>query len=255
MVRQIVTIAMINAQEAVSKRVILLVSAGLLMIYAFAVFMGNTVSTQTEQIEVGMYASLVRLFLNILVVIYIAASITKQYQGAMVSQLLSMAITRESLYLGQLIGISLFLACLLSLASIGLLVITPSITALWWLVSLSCELLLVAALTLFIVTSVGSVVTTVIVSIGFYSLARMMEGIGNLSTHALVLDHTGIDGIFDSLIPILEFLLPPLYAFSNTDWLIDGQIPVSPVTWILNTVVFVSLFCIAGIFDLYRKQL
>ena len=113
---------------------------------------------------------------------------------------------------------------------------------------------MIAAISLFCAFSLRSVAAGLLLTIGFYALAKSLatvQLISHASLNAASISHRYTTGLLDTL----ALLLPRLDQFAPTRWLVDGVETAMLGGLALQTLIFVGLVVSATIFDLYRKNL
>ena len=125
-----------------------------------------------------------------------------------------------------------------------------------WGVSLACELLLVVALTLFCALTFAQIMPAVSFVAAFYLLARMIGAIRLIAGSDLLPQREWTQRALAWLVDAMALVLPDLSRFTATGWLVNGSGSLAALGFVLaQTAIFGTLLVLAGLFDLYRKNL
>jgi hypothetical protein len=123
-----------------------------------------------------------------------------------------------------------------------------------WTVSLICELLLVAAMSLFCVLSFAQVVPAFAAVAGFYLLSRSMAAMQIIASAPLQ-DPTLADRVVNAVVDLIALLLPALDGMTQTTWLLGPAPGASALGSVVGqTALYLVLICSAALFDLHRKN-
>jgi hypothetical protein len=122
--------------------------------------------------------------------------------------------------------------------------------------SLACELMLMSALTLFCIITFVQIMPAVSFVFGFYLLARSIAAVKLLSGSQLLSPNAWTTKLTGWLVDGLATILPDLARFTQTGWLVNGPEAISALGFVaLQTSVYGLLLVLAGLYDLYRKNL
>jgi hypothetical protein len=122
-----------------------------------------------------------------------------------------------------------------------------------WTASLVCELLIVTAMSLFCVLSLGQVVPAFAAVGGFYLLSRSMTAM-QIIAGASLHDQTLTDRVVSAIVGLIALLLPSLDSMTQTTWLLGGAFGNVMVSVLGQTAIYLVLICSAALFDLYRRN-
>ncbi len=90
----------------------------------------------------------------------------------------------------------------------------------------------------------------------FYLLARSIEVIQLISDSPILESSSMSYEFINGLLDFIAYVIPDLYKFTKTDWLVYyANINDSVFIIIGQTVVYVVLLSCVALFDLYRKEL
>ncbi len=242
--------------EARRNRLVWLFLLLLAVAIALAVFMGSIAITESQAIRTSVLAAVLRIFAVFLLSLYVITSMVREINDKGMELTLSLPVSRTSYFFGKLSGYSM-IAVLVSV-SIGLTLVfyAPFFQVFLWTISLFFELLIITALCLLCVFTFTQITVAITAVTVFYVLSRTIDAIQLMSREPLI-DPDSLPQVFITRsIDLLAYVLPDLYRFSPSEWLIypntmTGQIlPIA-----VQTVIYLVLLVAAGLFDLYRKNL
>jgi hypothetical protein len=164
---------------------------------------------------------------------------------------LAMALAATATLALPSLGVSALAALGLALAPVGV----PPDLALWGL-SLGCELTLIATLTLFCVITFAQPMPAVSFVVAFYLLARSVAAMRLLAGSQLLDPHSWSARLSTWVVDALALVLPDLSRFTATAWLLNGAGDAQALAFVAaQSALYASLLALAGLFDLYRKNL
>ncbi|MCB1749928.1 MAG: ABC transporter permease [Gammaproteobacteria bacterium] len=227
----------------------LLSGAGLL-----AVFAASLAITDSTSYRVGVYAGSARLGLVLLVSLFVAASVAREFEDRMLDLTLSRPVSRAAWYGGRLAGfVAIALVCA-ALAALPLLVGVAVAPVMAWGATLAAELGIVAAVSLTCAVTLRQVTAVVAVTLAFYLLARAIDALVLMSHGPTVDPASWVSLVVGKGIDLLALVIPPLGRFADSGWLMtDGQLPALAGVG-GEALAFVALVAAVGLFDLYRMN-
>jgi ABC-type transport system involved in multi-copper enzyme maturation permease subunit len=253
---KVLAIAQYTLHEALRTRLIWLVLIVLAALVLGSVFVAQVAITETARLQAGFLAATARIAAAFVVCLYVASSMVREFNDKGTELLLSVDLPRASYYLGKLLGycgVALGAALVTSLA---LAWVAPHTGLALWGVSLACELVLVAAATLFCVITFAQIMPAVSFVLAFYLLARSIAAIQLITGSQLLNPHTWTHKVTTLLVDALALVLPDLSRFTQTAWLVNGADAAGSLSLVASqAVVYGALLTGAGLFDLYRKNL
>jgi hypothetical protein len=114
----------------------------------------------------------------------------------------------------------------------------------------------VVALTLFCALTFAQIMPAVSFVAAFYLLARSIGAIRLISGSELLPQREWTQRTLGWLVDGLSLLLPDLGRFTSTAWLVDGSDGLPAIAFVaVQTAIYGTLIVLAGLFDLYRKNL
>ncbi|HEX7813255.1 MAG TPA: ABC transporter permease [Burkholderiales bacterium] len=247
-------IARYTVLEAWRNRLIAIVLMTMAALFLLSVFARELAVTESTRLQTALLASALRLASVFLVGLYILNGLTREFNDKVVELILSLDLPRPAYLLGKFGGFALIAAGVAAIATIPLLLLAPPSRALLWGCSLGLELLIVAAVSVFCITTFTQLLSAAAFVAAFYLLARSITAIQLMSSSSLVAGGGLGQKAGEWLADGMAFLLPRLDTFTQTSWLLDGASAVAMDGALVQSVLYVALLLAAAIFDLYRKN-
>jgi ABC-type transport system involved in multi-copper enzyme maturation permease subunit len=248
-------LAALTVLEAVRGRLPWLVGAILLGAFGLAELVGALSITESARAQSAALGAVLRLAAVLVTALFVVSSVVREIDDKFVEVYLSLPMRRAVYYLGKLAGFAL---CALAGAVLfGLLVslYAPAGQAALWALSLFAELLLVAAASLLCLFTFSQVTIALAVVLAFYLLGRSIGAMQLMTQGPLVDPNALTSRLVEWLVDAIAFLVPDLYRFTPTEWLVYGTGDLQALTPILlQTAAYSVLLAGAGLFDLYRKS-
>ena len=251
----ILAITRYTALEAVRTRYIWLVLALVAAGMAIATFTGDLAITETAPTQAAITAAVLRLAAVLLVALFVATSVHRDFSDKSVELMLSLPLPRSGYYLGKLGGYAL-VAVLTAAPLSGLLMyLAPGTSGLVWGMSLVLELVLVCAVSLLFALAFNQVTAAISATLLFYLLGRSIAAI-QLMAHGPLANQAQLSQrVMNGLVDALAYLLPDLDRFSQSSWLLysgdDGSL-LTPL--VVQTLIYAVLIAGVSLFDLNRKS-
>lgn len=254
--RSAFTIARFLLLEAMRDRFTLLIIAGLMLASLVAIFVGELAITESAGMQAAILAFTLRLFAVFTLSLFIISSMLRELNDKGFELILSHPVNRATYYLGKFSGYAIIALLVTLCATACITVFIPGNNLLFWALSLYCELLIVASLSLLCLFTLNNITQAFTVVAGFYLLARSIQTI-QLISGAPILDQQSMSHQFmQAVIGLLAYIIPDLQRFTQTDWLLYGLSDSADIfTVVIQTLIYVILLSTAGLFDLYRKEL
>jgi ABC-type transport system involved in multi-copper enzyme maturation permease subunit len=254
-VRRIGAIARYTLLEAWRNRLILLVGVAVALVTLLSLFARELAVTESGRLQTAILASTLRVTSVFLLALYILNGLTREFNDKVLELLLSLDLPRPGYLMGKFLGYAIVALAVAAIVTVPLAALAPVHAALAWGCSLAFELLIIAALSVFCITTFTQLLPAAAFVAAFYLLARSISAIQLMSGASLL----GADGFAQragaTVADALAIVLPRMDAFTQTAWLVNdsGALP-QLLNLLLQTVVYVSLLIAAAMFDLYRKN-
>jgi len=254
--RQVRAIAGLTVLEALRGRLLWLAALALLAGFGLAELLGTLAITETRQVQASILAAVLRLAAVVMTCLFVITSVVREFNDKVVELYLSLPLPRAAYYLGKLTGFAAFAAFAALLFGALLLLYANPLQVLLWSASLLAELLIVVAASLLALFTFSQVTVALSVVLAFYLLSRGIGAIQLMSQGPLVDPQAFSSKAIEWLVDGIAFLVPDLYRFAPSEWLVYGTGDWAALAPLLaQTAVYVTLLVGAGLFDLYRKNL
>jgi hypothetical protein len=254
--QQIATLARFTLLEASRTRVVWLFVFVLALIFGAAFFIQQLAITESARMQIAFSAAASRLASVFVLSLFILTSLVREFNDKGLELTLSFDLRRADYILGRLLGFMLLALAMALLAGLPQMVIAPLNAALQWSCSLAFELIIVAALSVFCISTFAHLMPAASFVAGFYLLSRAISAIQLISATPIVSDVTLSHQVFAWVIDALTLVLPSLDRFTQTAWLVDGAAGWTTVgVCAIQTLLYTALLVAAAMFDFYRRNL
>lgn len=247
-------IARYTVLEAWRNRLAITVAVAVALLFLLSVFVRELAVTESVRLQTALLASALRLASVFLIGLYVLNGLTREFNDKVVELVLSLDLPRPAYVLGKFLGYAVVAAGVALIATVPLAFLAPTGAALAWGSSLALELLLVAAIAVFCITTFTQLLSAAAFVAAFYLLARSITAIQLMSTAGLVADGGTGQKIGEWLANAMAFVLPRLDTFTQTAWLMPEGSPGGLGALTLQSAVYVVLLLAAAMFDLSRKN-
>lgn len=252
--RKILAIARFTLLEAARSRLFWLVLGTLALLSAASLLLRELAITDTQRIQIAFLASLLRVCSALMTATFIISTLQREFNDKVPNLILAGNVPRSHYVLGKAIGFSLTGMAIALLCALPLAMLAPA-SAWWpWMLSLLLESWIVTALSVFCALSLNSVTAALMLSVGFYVLAKSMAAI-QLISHASLNNEALSHRYMTQALDWLALLLPRLDQYAPTAWLVNGVQDFSLAALLLQAGIYVGLITSAAMFDLYRRNL
>lgn len=249
------TIAYYTLLEALRTRLLWLMLFILLIIFGGSLFVQQLAITESSRFQIAFLGAALRLASVFILSLYIISSMSREFSERGFELILSLDLTRTSYVLGKLCGYATLALLLAMLNGLLLVWFTAAPQALLWATSLLCELLIIAAFSLFCAMTFRQMMPATSLILGFYLLARSMSAILLIGGAPLLQDNALSHQFMLTLINSIALVLPRLDMFTQTVWLTEQSGHWSALAPILiQTSIYAVLLTSATLFDAYRKN-
>lgn len=253
---RIAVIAQQGLQEAWYSRFYLLIIIVVALCAGLGEFAGELVLTGAEGTRLTVYNFSLRLALVAIFAVHVIQGLVRDRIDKQTELFLSLDTPREVYALGRLLGFLAVLAVSIVFAALYPAVHIDTAVAMGWAVSLFAELSIVVTLAVFVTISINNVTACFSLVAGFYLLARNMGNLLLLSQSPILEGQQAGLQWARSVLQFINVLLPDLWRFARSDWLINNSLSLSHVgVNLLAAGVFCLLLFAATGFDLHRKNL
>ena len=250
------TIAKYSIWEAFRDKFLLFILTGVVILFLGSLFVGELAITEGSQTQVAILAFSLRLFCIFTISLFVITSMVREFNDKGFELMLSHPIPRSTYYFGKFLGFA-FIALLISLLSVFCLIIyAPVVESSIWSVSLFCELLIIIAFSFLALFTFNSITISFSVVMAFYFLSRTIDVIQLMGSSPILEANTMSYKFITSLVDFIAYVIPDLYKFTQTEWIIYlSNIKTDLYAVLGQTLIYVVLLSSVGLFDLYRKEL
>jgi hypothetical protein len=224
--------------------------------YGLAFFVGQIALTETHAMQTSLLAAFLRLAAVYVLCLFIISSMAREQQQQLWLLWLSLPMSRATYVIGRGLGYAGLALGLTVVFSALLAFYAPWPQLVIWSVSLGCELLIMAGLSLLCVLTLAHILPAFSLVAAFYLLARSISAIQLMTEGVLFqIDPSFADQMIVHFINILALLLPDLSQFTLTDWLIYQTGSLTDLLMIAGqTVIYCGFLLAATLFDVMRKN-
>lgn len=234
---------------------------GLILAMALAttlsLILGSTAMIEKAAMMASFTAASSRIVLMLGLMIFVCFYIRHSFEQKEIDVLLSRPLSRFQIMLAYWLGFS-FVAFLLVLSGVAMVSFVPHLNQngfFVWSVSLLLESWLVVALALFASFTLRSAVISVLATLGFYTLGRMMAFFLMVASSKLQLATQWVTAGIDGIVTGIALIMPRLDLFSQSDWLVYGLLrPEEAVMVLVQTLIYIPLLLAAATIDFMRKE-
>jgi ABC-type transport system involved in multi-copper enzyme maturation permease subunit len=253
--RRIGAIARFTVLEAWRNRLIVLVVVAVALLTLLSLFARELAVTESGRLQTAILASTLRVASVFLMALYILIGLTREFNDKVLELMLSLDLPRAGYLMGKFLGFAMVALAVAAIVTVPIGVLAPIHAALAWGCSLALELLIIAALSVFCITTFTQPLPAAAFVAAFYLLARSITAIQLMSGSSLL----GVDGFGQKASAVLAdafaLALPRIDTFTQTAWLVNDAVAQPALLNIfLQTTAYVGLLLAAAMFDLYRKN-
>ena len=253
---KIFTIAFYTFLEATRNRLLWLVLAFVVIGFGLAQFVSEIAVAESATFQSSFLAAMLRFFAVFTIALFVITSMVREFDDKGLELVLSLPIPRYHYFLGKLSGFCLVAVITAIFCGLVLLVHAPPGQVALWVFSLSCELLIITALSMLCLFTFSQVTLALSAVMAFYLLSRSIEAMQLMAHHPIARSNSWSQRAIEHFIDGVAFLLPDLARFTSSEWLVyhtGGWQEVAPIAG--QTLVYLALLAGAALFDLYRKNL
>ena len=253
---KIFTIAFYTFLEATRNRLLWLVLAFVVIGFGLAQFVSEIAVAESATFQSSFLAAMLRFFAVFTIALFVITSMLREFDDKGLELVLSLPIPRYHYFLGKLSGFCLLAVITAMVCGLVLLVHAPPGQVALWVFSLSCELLIITALSLLCLFTFSQVTLALSAVMAFYLLSRSIDAMQLRAHHPIARSSAWSQRAIEHFIDGAAFLLPDFARFTSSEWLVyhtGSWQEVAPIAG--QTLVYLVLLAGAALFDLYRKNL
>jgi len=231
--------------------------AGLILLLAvstaLSVFLGGTALTEQLETATVFAAGAGRVVLVLGLTIFAALHIQGLFETREIEAVLSRAISRTRFVFAYWLGLACVAVALAAIFGAGILLVANfKAGAVLWAGTLMAECVIVMAVAMFAGLMLERATPTVLFTMGFYALARLMGffvGIREIATEVSVATTVVKRGL-----DVVLLFIPRLDLFAQSQWLVYGAARIEWPYLGAQIALFLALVLAASSYDLGRKQ-
>ena len=254
MIRQILTLAWITYREALYGKLLWVCLAGMVALAGFAEFVGEVVITGAVELQAGLVGWGLRWLGAVALILFCVNSVVRETNDKITEMMLALPLRREAIYLGKLCGLLLLAFSFAFMSALAGSLFAPVDISALWASSLFLELTILCSFTLWVVTSTGAAVGSILLALGFYALSRAMQGIEAMAVGPFFHPNSAYDHFMAGTVEVLGWIMPPLYEFASADWLVTGIFNGDLFVQLARATVYVVMLIAIAMIELHRKQ-
>jgi ABC-type Na+ efflux pump permease subunit len=255
MTKVVLSIARATLLEALRSRMLWLVGVLLLVAAASAAFLQQVAITETARIQAAIIAALLRGCAGFLVAAFVVMSMVREFNDKVLELMLAQPWPRAAYLFGKFVGFSAAALLLAAIVSVPLALLAPASRVAVWALSLACELVILASMSLFCVITLTHVVPALAAVLGFYVLGRSMTAI-QIIAQASEASQDWADRLASWIVQGIAAILPRFDLMTQTAWLVDAPPAAGAIASVLaQAAVYTALLVTAAQFDLHRQNL
>lgn len=226
----------------------------IIAIAGIAYALGGTAFLEHDEMVMAFTAGASRVVLVITAIVFVCFYVRSSFDHKHMDVMLSRPLSRDHIVLSHWLGfatVCLFMT--LPVVVILALIAEPKWTGLaWWFISVVLELWVVVAFALFASLIMKSAVVSVLASLAFYVLSRMMI------LFVMTAERSSGSQMIPYLADLLQWislLIPRIDLFGKSEWLIYGvDDGFNAGILLMQAALYVSLLMIMCILDFRKKQ-
>jgi ABC-type transport system involved in multi-copper enzyme maturation permease subunit len=224
--------------------------------FGLSIFIGQITIIETIAYQGSILAAFLRLSAIYVISLFVITSMVYEFNNNSIYLWLSLPLLRSSYFFGKFSGFVLIALITAILFGLALLNYAPYSQVWLWSLSLFCELVIIIAVSLLCVFTFHQTVQAFSMVLGFYILARSINGIQLMAQSSLLNSQSWVDQLTNGLIELLAMLLPNLENFTQSSWLVyhTGNFNTL-IEILLQTIIYITLLISMSLFDFYRKNL
>lgn len=250
----VVTLARITVLEALRERLLWLAALVVLAATMLAQFLQQVAITESREIQTAVLAAMLRVSAAFIVSVVVVSGMARESNDKVTELLLSFPVHRSRYVFGKFVGYAAVTVLLALIFTVPLAFYAGSAAVLAWAASLVCELLIVAAVSVFCVLTLSRTLSALAAVAAFYLLARSMSAI-QVMAQAAPGPGSLADRAIARIVDMLALVLPALDRMTETAWLLQGAPKAGALAALAaQAALYVALIGAAALFDLYRKN-
>jgi ABC-type transport system involved in multi-copper enzyme maturation permease subunit len=254
MIRVILPIARATLLEAARSRMLWLVGILVLLCLGLAGFLQQVAIIEAPQIQGTVLAAVLRASAAFLTAAFVAMSMVREFNDKVFELMLAQPWRRGVYLAGKFVGFSTAAVALALLVSLPLVPFVPLDRLGAWTLSLACELVILAAMSLFCVITLTHIVPALATVLGFYLLARSIAAMQIIAASSET-SLAWTDRLANGIVKVIALILPRFDLMTRSDWLVFAGPALGTLGGIVGQAAIYTLLLLAAAqFDLHRQN-
>lgn len=241
--------------EAVRSRWPWVLVGALLAALSLAVFAGEWALVERQAVQVALLAPILRWMAVLLVVLFTASSVSREFADRSIALLLAAPISRQSWVTGRMLGASAVALCTSCALSLPLLIWVPFGAWCAWALSLMFETMLLGCAAVVVACVFRQLPVALVAVLAFYVASRLMGILLLIAERAPYETSVMTNSLVSGFLRSVAAVLPRLDRFTQTSWLLDPalQAQLSPV--LAQSLVYIALIWVVALIDFRKADL
>lgn len=222
-----------------------------------SIFVGSTALTEQASMQIAFLSSANRMILVVGMVLFICFHVRRAFENREIEFVLSHAISREQFVIAYFLAFVVLAIILILpvLITIHLFFNVEFWAAYYWTVSLLLELVLVSTFSFLSSLILGSAVSAVLASFGFYLVSRLM----GFATAYIILPNNiqnyDATSFMELILKGFSIVLPRLDLFTKSKWLVYSEVDLDSLQIVfIQSLIYLPFLLLMTILDFKRKQ-
>lgn len=252
--RKILAIARFTFLDAIRSRFLWIAFGVMFVLSAASLLLHELSITDSLRIQIGVLAPALRFSLAFVLAAFIISTLQREFNEQGAALVLALDLPRAHYVWGKTLGFVCLAGCSALIFSLPLIWLSPGAPYLTWTLSLCMEAAMVSTFALFCAISLRSLTAALVLTLGFYFLAKTIAVL-QLISHASLVAGTSLHRYMNGALDLLALLLPRLDKFAQTGWLVDGLAGFAVLGGqLMQTLIYVALIAVAATIDMQRKN-
>jgi hypothetical protein len=225
--------------------------------FGISAVLGYTSMVEESKASIVFIAGSSRLIFVVGMILFTCFHIRKSFDNKEIEFILSKCVSRYNLILTYFVGFVLVALFILIPISLALLLAKANVVGLIvWTISMLFEIFIVISFAILTSLILKSAVASILATLGFYILARMMAFfVLMIDIPDALIDFNTLNNISKSALKILSLAFPRLDMFTKSEWLIYGVSDYKLVVIIvIQSLIYIPLMTFMSFFDFGKKQ-
>ena len=249
------TIARMTLLEALRSRLVWVGLIAIGLAFGSAQFLTQVAMIEVAQIQVAIMAALLRATGVFIVAAFCITSLIREANDKITELLLSQPAARWEYYVGKLAGCAGVALVLAAGFSLPMMIYSSPAQVATWAASFTCELLIVAAISVFCAVSLTQATSAFAATAGFYLLGRSISTMQIIASAPIIPGDSWTNEAFRWIVDAIALVMPALDRMTLTDWVLDKPPSAADISGLfVQTLVYLILIGTATLVDLYRKS-